>query len=636
MVDKRTRRGVLAAAGVFLGLLLAWTGATAAERLESVGEYLAVNYTREEHSIGMRDGARLFTVVFVPKDTTKKYPILLERTPFGAGAFGGQYNRGRTGPNLTLLREGYIVVRQETRGTYRSDGSFLYLTPHIAGKKPSDVDESTDTYDTIEWLLSNVRGHNGRVGTWGVDYAGFPAAAGMIDAHPALKAVSPQAPVVDAWSGANFSGGAFKLAHTLRFVMHYGESVQDQRMGFNLLDFRAGTDWNRFLLELGSLSYIDRIYLKGRRALWNDVASHPVYDAFWRSRNILPHLSKTAPAVMTVGGWFDDENQRGAFDCYRAIEAKNPGAFNVLVVGPWDHAGWLGGYDAQDGLGNISFGSNTAAFFQESIELAFFEHFLKGRGKRALPEAYVFETGTNAWRTFDRWPPEETQAVKLYLHPGERLAFDKPAAAKDEWDEFVSDPRNPVPVASHTSIWPPEGFMVADQRFLAGRGDVLVYTTEALDRDVTVAGPLEANLWVSTSQGDADWVVKLIDVYPTEGDDRFPKRLVLKGYRMLVRTGVLRGRYRESAEAPKPFAAGEPARVAVALDDVCHTFRKGHRIMVHIQGSWFPFFDRNPQKYIDNIFEAADVDFIEATHRVHRSPERPSYIELRVFPLEKP
>lgn len=631
MFGNRTKRALLGLAVGLLGVTPAAPEGTAAQTAQSPGEYLAANYSREERSVPMRDGARLFTVVLTPADASKKYPMLLERTPFGADDFGALYRRGTTGPNMTLVREGYIIVRQELRGTFRSDGTFAYLAPHRAGTRGSaDVDESTDTYDTIEWLLANVPGHNGRVGLWGIGYAGFSAAAGMIDVHPAIKAVSPQAPVVDPWSDTFFSGGAFRVAHTLRFVMNYGESVADRRIAFNALHFRGGSDWYRFLLDVGPLSYVDRLYLQGRRAFWNECASRPNYEPFWRSRNILPHLSRTAPAVMTVGGWFDDENLRGAVACYRAIEEKNPSAFNVLVMGPWDHAGWTGGYDAQDGLGSVSFGANTAAFFQENIELPFFEFFLKDKGRRALPEAYVFETGSNAWRAYDRWPPKEARPARLYLGAGGRLSFDPPAAAGEGWDEFVSDPANPVPIASQTSTWPPRAFMVADQRFLAGRGDVLVYATDVLESDVTVAGAVRANLRVSTSQGDADWVVKLVDVFPTEGDDQFPERLALRGYQMLVRAGVLRGRFRESVEKPKPFAAGEPADISVALEDVCHTFRKGHRIMVHVQSSWFPFFDRNPQKYVENIFEASAEDFTEASHRVYRSPAGISYVEIGV------
>jgi putative CocE/NonD family hydrolase len=629
----RRRRGIGAATGALLWVI-SLPAATSAQTGDPVEAYLEANYTREEHYVAMRDGARLFTVVFLPTDDSKTYPILLERTPYGADPRAGGITRGERGPGMALVREGYILVRQEIRGTHGSEGSFAYFRPFVDEKRRStDVDESTDAYDTIEWLIANVRNHNGRVGIWGIGYAGFCAAAGMINAHPALEAVSPQAPVTDPWLDTVFFGGAFKLAHTLKFVLNFGETPMGENVGYNTLYVNVGVDLYRFLIDVGSLSYVDRGYLLGRRPFWNECTSHPTYDAFWRARDILPHLEKTAPAVMNVGGWFDDRAPTGALACYRAVEKQNPGVFNVLVMGPWDHTGWLGRYDANRGLGDIAFDSNTAEFYQENIEAPFFEYFLKDRGRRALPEAFVFETGTNEWRTFDRWPPKGVEARKLYFGAGGTLSFDRPAGENEGWDDFASDPANPVPVVSHMSSALPRGFMVGDQRFLAGRDDVVAYTTDVLESDVTVAGALAANLWVSTSRGDADWVVKLVDVFPTEGDDRRPDRMVLRGYRMLVRAGVLRGRYRESAESPKRFVPGEPERLSVRLDDVCHTFRRGHRIMIQVHGSWFPLIDRNPQTYVDNIFRALDDDFVAATHRVYRSPDRASHVEISVFPI---
>ncbi len=610
-------------------------GYPAAQTLESTRAYLDANYTREQYTIPMRDGVHLFTVVFTPNDTSKEYPILLERTAFGADVYGGDYYRGVLGPSLALAREGYIIVRQEIRGTYGSGGSFTYLTPHIENKSgPKDVDESTDTYDTIDWLLANIPHHNGKVGMWGIDYAGFSAIAGMINAHPALKAVSPQAPVTDFWRDSFHTGGAFDLLNAVRFTTSYGEPAPGQPARYHLFSLRMTGDSYAFLLNLGPLSYLDRLYLQGTRPLWIDFANHPNDDDYWRSRAILPHLSKTAPAVMTVGGWFDDRNLYGPLACYQAIEEKNPGVFNTLVMGPWDHAGWLGGYETKDGLGDIPFGSNPAEFFQDNIELNFFEYFLKGRGRPALPEAFVFQTGTNRWRAFDHWPPREAQSKTLFLQSGGGLSFNAPVGSADARDEFVSDPANPIPVVNQPAMWLPTDFMVQDQRFLIGRPDILMYQSDSLAGDLTVAGPLEADLWVSTSRGDADWVVTLIDVYPPEGDEEFPNAYILRGYNMPVRIGVLRGRFRSSATDPKPFVANEPTRVTVELRDVCHTFRKGHRIMVHIQSSWFPYIDRNPQKYVPNIYKAETEDFVQATHRVYRSPERSSCLKLGVLPPE--
>lgn len=604
----------------------------AAQPPESPVRYLAANYTREEYQIPMRDGAHLFTVVLSPDDTSQPYPILLERTPYGAGAFEGDYYRGTVGPSMPLVREGYIVVRQEIRGTYASEGTFSYLRPQATGEKSErDVDESTDTYDTIEWLLANVPNHNGRVGLWGVGYAGFCAAAGMIDAHPALKAVSPQGPITDYWVDGVRSSGAFKLSHVLQFVTNYGEPASGAPSRDQIIFVNIGKDSYGFLLNVGPLSYIDRLYLQGRREFWSDCEAHPDYDEFWRSKNILPHLKKTAPAVMTVGGWFDDQNPYGAVACYRSVEDKNPNAFNILVMGPWEHAGWFGQHESKDGLGNISFGQNTSIFYQENIELTFFEYFLKDRGRRSLPEAFVFETGTNMWRAFDQWPPQEAQSQKLYFNADGRLSFTAPSGAANAWDEFVSDPANPVPVVNRTATWLPPEFVVEDQRFLMGRPDILAYETDVLDRDVTLAGPVAAKLWVSTSRQDADWVVKLIDVFPPEGDEQFPSRLVMRSYQMPVRVGIMRGRFRVSPSKPEPFVSGQPTEVSVELRDVSHTFRKGHRIMIHVQSTWFPFIDRNPQKYVDNIFQAASEDFVVATHRVYRSGSKASRLEMEIL-----
>jgi putative CocE/NonD family hydrolase len=466
---------------------------------------------------------------------------------------------------------------------------------------------------------------------WGISYPGFYVSAGMIDAHPALKAVSPQAPVTDLWNDSFHVGGAFNLMNALMFTMNYGPPAPGLPARDHALYVDLTENSYEYLLDLGPLSYVDWLYFRGRRPFWNEFDAHPNDDEYWRARDLLPHLENTAPAVMTVGGWFDDRNLHGSLACYRAVEEKNPGVSNFLVMGPWEHAGWVGRYETTDGIGDISFGSNTAEYFQENIELAFFEYFLKDRGKNAWPEAIVFETGSNAWRTFDDWPPEAAVREKLYLEEKGRLSFSTSTGNATAFDEFVSDPENPVPAVNNPATWLPPSFLVEDQRFLAGRGDILVYETDPLEADVTLAGPIEANLWVSTSRGDADWVVKVIDVFPAEGDGQFPNRKVLRDYRMLVRAGVLRGRFRESADSPRRFVANEPTRLTVAIQDVCHTFRKGHRIMVHVHSSWFPYIDRNPQAYVENIFRASQDDFVTATHRVYRSPGRESYLEVFVW-----
>ncbi len=595
-------------------------------------EYVDANYTRDDYHVPMRDGALLFTVVYHPNDG-QTYPILLERTPYGA--LGRERARRSQGPNMTLVRERYILVRQEIRGTYESSGQLKYFTPHITGKQGErDIDESTDTYDTIDWLVKNIPNNNGRVGMWGIGYPGFCAAAGMIDAHPALKAVSPQAPLVDAWRDQFFGNGAFMLMNAIDFVTTYGEPIPGKTARYNMLYVGIPPDGYDFLLNMGPVSNVDDLYLRTRRPFWNDLTRHLDYDSFWQSRNLLPHLKKVAPAVMTVGGWFDAHALSGPLACYRSVESKNPGAFNILVMGPWGHEGWLGQYEAEDGLGDIMFESNTPEFFQQNIELTFFEYFLKDKGRADLPEAFVFQTGQNEWRAFDNWPPKGVETKSLYPGADGALGFSPVAAeAAEGFDEFISDPQNPVPFTHRKTKTVPPEFMVEDQRFAYGRPDVVMYETPALESDVTIAGPITADLWVSTSKGDADWVVKLIDVFPQDmGSDGSRQLMMLRSYQMLVRAGVVRGRYRDDPSTPKKFVPGEPTRVTFDLADICHTFKAGHKIMVQIQSSWFPYIDRNPQTYVGDIVNAEEVLFVEAVHRVYRTQGQQSRIEVHVLP----
>jgi putative CocE/NonD family hydrolase len=505
------------------------------------------------------------------------------------------------------------------------------MTPHIENKQTKyDVDESTDTYDTVEWLLENIPKHNGRVGLWGVSYSGYCAAAGMIDAHPAIKAASPQGPNTDYWHDHFRSNGAFLLLPALEFVTNYGEPALGQGARWHMLYIGAPTDGYRFLLDLGPVSNLDRYYLKGQRPFWDALVDHPTYDEFWRSRALSPHLTNVAPAVMTVGGWFDSENLHGSLDCYRAIEEQNPEITNVLVMGPWEHDGWMGGYESQGGLGDVSFGSDTAEYFRDQIELPFFNKYLKNKGSAPIPEAHVFVTGRNQWRSFNDWPPKG-QRHSLYLRADGALAHDPaPDGSGDDpgWDEFVSDPLNPVPYTQRSTIHVLPPFMVEDQRFVGARVDVLMYESEPLEHDVTIAGPMEADLWVSTSETDADWVVKLIDGFPKKASGTLVKMI---GYQMLVRGGVLRGRFRNDPSQPERFVPTEPTRVKFTLQDVCHTFKAGHRIVIQVQSSWFPYVDRNPQKYVDNIVDAQEWQFVPATHRVFRSRERPSRLEVNVI-----
>lgn len=582
----------------------------------------------------MRDGVHLFTAVYTPVDASpeKTYPILMMRTCYSVGPYGADAFRGSLGPCSELQRDGYIFVYQDVRGCYMSEGTFQDMTPHVAEKKgPQDVDESSDTYDTIAWLVANLQHHNGRVGQWGISYPGFYAAAGMIDAHPALKAVSPQAPIADWWFDDFHHHGALFLPHSFNFIVRFGQP-RPKPTAYSAAQFEHDTpDGYQFFMELGPLSNANQKYMRDRVAMWNNLVEHPNYDQYWQSRNLLPHLKRVAPAVLIVGGWFDAEDLYGPLQIYRRIEAENPGVANNLVMGPWPHGGWSRGRG--DHLGNIDFESNTGEYFRKRIETVFFQAHLKNNSSPTLPEATVFETGANRWRQFDQWPPPDMKRRTLYFRPAESLAFEAPAETGTVCDEFVSDPGKPVPFMEDIDIGMDYSYMTDDQRFAARRPDVLVYQTGVLDKDTTLCGPLVANLHVSTSQSDADWIVKLIDVFPHDAkDSRFVQPgQHMGGYQMMVRSEVMRGRFRDDPAQPKPFAANEPAKMTLPLQDVLHTFAKGHRIMIQVQSTWFPLVDRNPQKYVDNIFLAKPEDFVKATHRVYRTVELPSGVEIGVL-----
>jgi putative CocE/NonD family hydrolase len=612
---------------------LAGLGTAYAQEKGDLPAYIRQHYTRHEYRIPMRDSTRLFTVVYVPKDDSQKYPILIRRTPYGSRPYEKDQLPGTLGPNRHFAREGYIFVSQDVRGRYMSEGEFVNMRPQLTERLGKQYfDESTDTYDTIEYLVKHVPGHNGKVGLWGISYPGFYAAAGMVNAHPALKAVSPQAPIAD-WFFDDFNHhGAFFLMHAFNFFNNFGRPrPQPTTVGGS--GIQHGTpDGYQFFLDLGPLRNADARYFKGQVAFWNEMAEHQNRDAFWKARNLLPHLRKVAPAVMTVGGWYDAEDLYGTFKTYGAIEKQNPGIFNVLVVGPWSHGGWAG--KDGDRLGNIHFGSRTAPFFQEKMELPFFNHFLKGKGEHGLPEAYMYETGANRWRQFDHWPPKGLHKKALYFHDGGKLSSDLPAGQGNARDEYVSDPAHPVPYTEAITIGMSPAYMTDDQRFASRRPDVLTYQTEVLKEKMTLAGPLRANLWVSTSGTDSDWVVKVIDVFPPDTAD-YPGMAAgrhLGGYQMMVRSEVIRGRFRNSYERPEPFVANEPARVSLELQDVLHTFGKGHRIMVQVCSTWFPLVDRNPQKYVDNIFRADEKDFMKATQRVYRSRQHATCLQVGVLP----
>jgi putative CocE/NonD family hydrolase len=596
-------------------------------------------FTKHEDRIPMRDGARLFTAVYVPKDDSRRYPILLHRTPYGVGPYGVDRYPERLGPSELVARDGYILAYQDVRGRFLSEGEWTDMRPHLPVKRgPRDVDESTDAHDTVDWLVKQVRNNNGRVGIWGVSYPGFFAAAALPGAHPALVAASPQAPVADLFMGDDsFHNGAFFLAANFGFFANFTDRKGPPAPPRERPRFDYGTpDGYEFFLRLGPLANANARYFKGENGGWNALVEHTTYDAFWRSRAIARHLAGVRAAVLTVGGWFDAEDLAGPLSVYRAIEAMNPGADNRIVMGPWSHGQWQEGDG--DRLGNLDFDGKTAGEYRERIERPFLARHLKGAAADPLPEATMFQTGWNEWRRFDAWPPRDAARTTYYLAAEGGLDA-SPPAEPEAFDEYVSDPMRPVPYLGYTARGMRHDYMTEDQRFAATRPDVLVYQTQPLEEDVSVVGPIEVELMVSTSGTDSDFVVKLIDVYPPDypdrpragGESEPPANAVTRGgYQQLVRGEPFRGRFRRGFETPAPFTPNRPDSIRFAMPDINHTFRQGHRIMVQIQSTWFPFVDRNPQTFVENPFAARREDYRTATMRVYRSVERPTRLEILV------
>jgi uncharacterized protein len=588
-----------------------------AQNVEPNAAEVKAAYAKYEYQIPMRDGVKLFTAVYVPRDTSQKYPILLNRTPYSVAPYGADAYKVTIGPTPLFQKEGYIFVYQDVRGRWMSEGTYMDVRPHKDHKSgATDIDESSDTYDTIDWLVKNVANNNGRVGMWGISYPGFYAAMGIMEAHPALKAASPQAPIADWFIGDDFHhNGAFWLPHAFNFYASFGQP-RPRPTTVGPKPFIHGTpDGYKFFLEMGPLANADKQYYKGTIAFWNEMMQHPNYDEFWQSRNTRPHLVNIKPAVMTVGGWFDAEDLFGALNTYKAIEQQNPGARNILVMGPWFHGGW----SRSDGdfLGNVRFGSKTAVFYRENIELPFFNYYLKDKGEMKLPEAYLFNTGANEWRTFDQWPPRNTEERRIYLDAGGAAAPAAPAS-KDCFAEYISDPARPVPFINSTAIGMTREYMTDDQRFAAQRPDVLVYQTAPMTDSLTVAGPIKVSLDVSTTGTDADFIVKVIDVYPDDAPDPSfnPAQVRMGGYEMLVRGEPFRARFRNSFSKPAAMTPGQRTPIEFAMPDILHTFLKGHRLMIQVQSTWFPLVDRNPQKFVD-INTATAADFQKATQHIY-------------------
>lgn len=595
--------------------------------------FVKENFTKSDTTIIMRDGIKLYTVIYVPKDETQSYPFLMERTPYSAGPYGaGNFPRS-VGPNESLMKEKYIFVYQDVRGRYMSEGVNLEVTPYRADKKnKTDVDESSDTFDTVDWLLKNIKNNNGRVGLAGISYPGFYATACLPGAHPAIKAVSPQAPVTDEFVGDDANhNGAFFLMDNFSFMNFFDMERSGPVKNYGKPVFNVSTkDVYQFYLKMGTLNNTNGAkYYNNKSVIWNEYLQHDTYDAYWKARNIRPHLKNINIPTLVVGGWFDAEDLFGALHTYEAIEKQSPNNTSRLVMGPWTHGAWESPEWTK--FATHEFGSNTSKYFQDSIETTFFNYYLKDKGSFNAAEATVFETGSNQWKSYKVWPPKNSTAVTYYLNEGNKLSLLKTNAA-NSFDEYLSDPNKPVPYTNGTFGRRNNEYMAEDQRFASLRPDVVVFETEELAEDMTLAGRINADLFVSITGTDADFIVKLIDVLPdsTKTPAGSPRGFSMSGYQRLVRAEVMRGKFRNNYEKPEPFVPNKISEVKIDLNDVAHTFKKGHRIMVQVQSSWFPLVDRNPQKFM-RIPEATEKDFQKASIRIYHDAVNSSRFILPVL-----
>ena len=632
---------------VTFAALLAFAPASRAQQPDVPQEnYVKSHYTKYEFRIPMRDGKRLFTAVYVPKDSAfpteaGPHPFLMDRTPYSVGPYGEDEYPARLGPSDEFEKAAYIFVYQDVRGRWQSEGDFIEMRPHIDNKKSkNDVDDASDTSDTIDFLLKTIPNNNGKVGIWGISYPGFYTSASMIDSHPALVAASPQAPMTDLFAGDDdaYHGGTFMLAANFGFYAFFLPQ-KNPTLPQPSVPFDFGTpDTYRFYLNAGSLSEMEQKYLKGANWLYTDQMKHDTYDDYWQSRDLSRHMKNVKCAVLVVGGWYDAEDLSGPFRTFNATSKFNPETPTTLVEGPWVHGGW----SRTDGshLGDVQFNAKTAEYFRSSIQFPFFEHYLKGKGE-APPKAIVFETGTNVWRHFDSWPPKAATPKTLYFHANGKLSFDPPTEASGS-DSYVSDPAHPVPFVGYTTDTVPQRYMVDDQRFASYRPDVLVYQSDILTEDVTIAGPINPKLKIASTATDSDFDVKLIDVYPENYPDpddagRPNKRQIdapplhMGGYQQLVRGEPMRAKFRNGWEKPEALTPGKVTEVNSNMPDLFHTFRAGHRIMVQVQSSWFPLTDRNPQTFTDIPYAKPD-QFVKATEQVFHQKDAASGVEVLVLP----
>ena len=613
---------------VYLPLAILVLGLPAAAQQQERPDYSKL-FNKTEVMIAARDGVKLHTEIYSPKNASEPLPIIFERTPYGLSDDEKGYSR-KLGRYAEMIPEGYIFVFQDIRGRYGSEGKFVMQRPVRDPKNPKAIDEGTDTYDSIDWLVKNVPKNNGRVGLLGISYGGWLTVMGMLEPHPALKAISEQASPADMFLGDDFHhNGAFRLS----YGFEYSTMMETDKTNFSFQFDRFDTyEW---YLRLGALSNANKKYIHETLPTWNDFAAHPNYDAFWKQQAMPFILTRPKVPNLNVAGWWDQEDSYGPMKIYEILEKQDPNHLNYLVAGPWNHGGWARG--AGDSLGLIPFGSDTSLYFRRNIEAPWFAYWLKDKGSLPLKEALLFQTGSDTWTKFDSWPPRDATTQNLYFREDRKLSFDAPSADSEQaFDSYVSDPAHPVPYRhrpidmtypeDHPGSW--YTWLVQDQRFVDNRPDVLTWQTDELKDDVTLAGQVTAKLFASTTGSDADWIVKLIDVYP----EKYPEKWQLSGYELMIADEVFRGRFRNSFEKPEAIQPGVITPFKVDLHTANHVFKKGHRIMVQVQSTWFPLIDRNPQKFVPNIFDAQESDYQKATHHIYRSKRFPSSVEISVFP----
>lgn len=623
--------------GLFAIISMSCNRSSDSEKKEN---YAQKNYNKQEATITMRDGIKLFVSIYSPKDVSKTYPILLQRTPYSCAPYGKTEFREHIGPNETMMKEGYIIVYEDVRGRWMSEGTYDNMRPYIPNKKDkSQIDESSDTYDTIDWLVKNVANNNGKVGTWGISYPGFYTSYSTLDAHPALKAASPQAPIGDFFFDDFHHNGAFLLTY-FRAIGLFGapKNTPTDTAWYKLPEFNT-KDQYQFFLDAGPISNLNKYYesktldntsklneTSVKDFFWQEIINHPNYDENWQKKSLVGHLKNDSSkvATMVVGGWYDAEDLYGTFETYKHFESNPSRPYNTIVVGPWSHGGWSHEPGKQS-VGNVYFGDSISTFFQKNIETKFFHHFLKENGDAVsgLPEAYVFDTGAKVWQQYAVWPPKNAVQQSYYLKANQELSPIAPAKNAKPL-VFVSDLTKPVPYSEDIKVvFTPRKYMTDDQRFAARRPDVLVYQTPVLEKDMTLAGDIWAKLQVATTGTDADWIVKVIDVFPPDAEENeaMQDHLKMSNYFMMLRSEVMRSKYRNSFSNPQPMVKNQKTEITIHLQDVYHTLKKGHRLQIQIQSTWFPLIDLNPQTFVENIYKANASDFKTQTHSVYQDSE---------------